>query len=55
MAFIKMSIEQKDEGANFLIDKAKKLQKAKNTQEVVEILKDTLFLSDQTIYKDYYL
>ena len=54
MAFIQMSIEQPEQGANFLIEKAKRLKKAKNNQEVVDILKDTLFLSEQTIYKDYY-
>lgn len=54
VAFTKMSIEQPIKGAEFLEEKAKRLKKAKNNQEVVEILKDTLFLSEQTIYKDYY-
>ena len=54
MAFIQMSIEQPEQGAKFLDKMSKRLKKAKNNQEVVEILKDTLFLSEQTIYKDYY-
>ena len=54
MAFIQMCIEQPEQGAKFMDKMSKRLKKAKNNQEVVSILKDTLFLSEQTIYKDYY-
>lgn len=57
MAFIKMTIEQPEDTIKFLesiIKDLKQVSKQKKTFKIVKILRKLLFLSEQTIYKDYY-
>ena len=51
-AFVQLCRCQKKEGADYLRKIADKLEESKKTSDVVECLKDVLFLHETTIYRD---
>ena len=53
IAFTKMAIDNPENAVVFLETKIKKFKKCKGTVDTVKALSDLLFLSEQTIYKDY--
>ena len=52
MAFIQMCIEQPEQGANYIKDIASKIGQSKKTPEIIGHLKQILFISECTIYRD---
>jgi len=53
MAFIKMIIDNPENAEEYLKKQIKIFRQCKGTQDTVESLSKLLFLSEQTIYKDY--
>jgi len=51
-AFIQLSIESPKEGAKHLEKLSKKMAKCNKTCDVIDCLKELLFISQATIYND---
>jgi len=53
LAFIRMTIDNPENAVRYLNEQMKVFKKCKGTSETVKALSELLFLSEQTIYKDY--
>lgn len=51
--FVNQVINDKKQGVETLKDVIKQLESSQNTTQRVQILSELLFLSEQTIFKDY--
>lgn len=53
LAFIQLAIDNPEEAGDILIKKGKELKRLRKTNQIVSFLKGYLYLSEQTIWKDY--
>ena len=53
IAFVHLCIDNPEEGERYLKKMAKKIGKTKKTTETVKCLRDILFVSEWTIYRDF--
>lgn len=50
--FVKIAINNPKKGAKILEEAAQKLRSCKNVTKTAEVISDTIFISDRTVFRD---
>lgn len=52
ISFVQLCVDNPKDGAEYLKDMANKMSECKKTSQIIERLKQVLFISQSTIYRD---